>query len=337
MSFETVVVGCGSIGSRHIGNLSRRNDVTVTAHDIDSEQLQDVADEYGISGSTDLDALLTETTDCVFVCTPPDTHVEIANAALDVGAHVFVEKPLSSSVADTQEFVRRARELDLTVYVACNMRFHPPVERIQQWLDSGEIGRLQFVRLRYGNDLRNWRSTEYTDSYSTDESAGGGIIRDAVHELDLALEWMPEITSLYCAAGTVGELDIDVEDTAEILLESTDCMAEIHLDYVRPERARTYELVGSDGIIRWTARGKNPETSEVGLYRRDRDDWQRETFELTLNEQYVAEIEDFFNCVRQGQEPPMDAERGRTVLSLAEQARTAAVNERKEQFEAGSE
>jgi len=327
MVTEVLVTGCGSIGSRHIRNLLEQPDVDVIAHDIDQERLADIASKYQIPTASDLDSALSDGVDCVFVCTPPDTHLELATTAIDAGADVFVEKPLSDSLQGTDEFVRLVESSNQAVYVACNMRFHPPVVQIQQWLDDGVIGSLQFLRLRYGNDLKNWRSTDYRESYSSDADAGGGVVLDAVHELDLASKWMEDAETVYCAAGRLSTLDIDVEDTAEVILESSDRMAEIHLDYIRPERARTYELSGSDGIIRWHGRGKNPEVSTVQLYRSATDEWERREFELTLNEQYIHEIEDFLHCVKTGSEPEMTARRGREVLALAERAKESAESE----------
>jgi predicted dehydrogenase len=324
MSLQTVVVGCGSIGSRHIGNLVEFEDVVVSAHDLDPDRVEAIEDEYGVPATTELDSALSEETDCVIVCTPPHTHLDIATTALGIGAHVFIEKPLSSDLDGVDEFVDRATTTDSVVYVACNMRFHPPVRQIQEWLDVGEIGPLQFCRLRYGNDLRNWRSTDYRESYSSSSDAGGGIILDAVHEIDLALKWIGQIETVQCAAKKLSTLEVDVEDTAEILLESDSEMAELHVDYIRPERIRTYELSGRDGIIRWVGQGKNPEDSRVSLFRRETGTWETHEYESTLNEQYVGEMEDFFACVRGEKQPPVSADRGQEILEIALTAREAA-------------
>ena len=324
MSLHALVVGCGSIGSRHIGNLVEFDDVTVSAHDVDPDQVATIEAKYGVSATTDLDDALSDDLDCVLVCTPPHTHLEVATAALEAGAHVFVEKPLSDDLAGTDEFVERATESEQVVYVACNMRFHPPVRQIQEWLDAGEIGPVQFFRLRYGNDLRNWRSTDYRESYSSSADAGGGIILDAVHEIDLALEWIDNVETVQCAAGKLSTLELDVEDSAEILLESSSMMAELHVDYIRPERIRTYELSGRDGIVRWVGRGKDPEMSTVSLYRRETELWETREFECSLNEQYVDEMRDFLAAARGESDPPVGALRGRKIVDVAIAARDAA-------------
>ena len=321
-----LVVGYGSIGYRHAENLQSFDDVEVHVCDLDAKRLPEDGD---VETSTDFDRALDWAPDAVLICTPPNTHLKLARTAVAAGAHVFVEKPLSHSLDGIDEFVEEAERLDRTVLVGCNMRFHPPVVKIQEWLDEGLIGQVQFVRLRYGNYLPNWRPTDYRESYSADPERGGGIILDAIHELDLAREWVESPDGVYCAAGRLGDLDIETEDTAEILLDG-DRLASIHVDYLRFERARTYELLGSEGMIHWTARGKNPEQSTVELHRPQSDTREGVEYESTLNEMYVAEMEHFLACVRDGDEPRLDARGGRDVLELALRARESARRRRRQ-------
>lgn len=319
---EVLVVGCGSIGTRHVGNLLDLG-VDVRACDVDPERTAPLADEHGIETTTDYEVGLEAGPDCVLVCTPPSTHVEIASAALDAGAATFVEKPLAPTSGAAEALAERATESDRVVYVACNMRFHPPVERIDDRLAAGRIGEVQFLRLRYGNDVRNWRPGDYRDYYSASSDQGGGVVLDAIHEIDVADHWLGGTERVCCEAGRFGDLDIETEDVAEILLRNDERLAEVHLDYLRPVRARTYEVVGSDGMVRWHATGKDPEVSRVALHDADGALVESREYELTLNEMYVAELEDFLACVAGRETPPVDAARGARLVRLAELAKRA--------------
>ncbi len=323
MTLRILVVGCGSIGERHLSNLLDTTSVEVLACDVDQKTVERISEEYEVEATTDLEQALRKEPDCVFVCTPPSSHLEIAHEALEIGSDVFIEKPLSDTLDETERIVKKQQETDQLVFVACNMRFHPPVVKIQEYLDAGRIGDLQFVRLRYGNDLRNWRSTDYQESYSGDSKEGGGIILDGVHELDIALQWMDKIDDVSATVGRVSNLEIDVEDVTEIILNSESMMTEVHLDYIRPERARTYELIGSDGMIRWMGRGKNPEESTVELHSRADGLTEETEYTCTLNEQYIEEIEHVLACLRGEETPEMDARRGKEVLELAYAAKQA--------------
>jgi len=280
--------------------------------------------EHGIWTTTNLKAAWNRAPDAVFVCTPPDSHVNLATAAIDHGAHVFVEKPLSDSVEAASKFVKRASTADVTVMVGCNMRFHPPVARINEWLSEDTIGRVERFRLRYGNRLSNWRSGNYEEYYSTDPDKGGGVILDAIHEIDIALEWLVAPDELQCVAGQYGDLELPVEDAAEVIIEGESQLGIVELDYLRHQRARTYELIGTNGLIEWTARGKDPEKSTLEMYTTDDDSWTRETYELTLNEMYISEIQHFIDCIQEDEPPLVDERKGRDALTAAVTAKTAA-------------
>lgn len=329
---DALVVGCGSIGSRHVGNLLDAG-LSVTACDLDADQLAAVADEHDVETTTDYEAELATGPDCVFVCTPPTSHVDIAVDALDAGADVFVEKPVANSVEAAGPLVERAGTTDSVVYVACNMRFHPPVRCLQEWLKEGAIGDVEFVRLRFGNALPNWRPGDYRDYYSASADEGGGVVLDAIHELDIADHWIDGTESVLAVADKLSTLEIDTEDTAEVLLRGDGRLAEVHLDYLRPVRARTYELIGSQGIARWHAEGKCPESSRVTLHNADGDLVAAHEFELNLNEMYVNQLEHFLECVAGDADLPVDAARGARLVRLAQTAKRASDRGETQRFE----
>lgn len=334
---KALVVGCGSIGTRHIKNLLDSNDISdVIGHDIDATAAQSAAEEHGIWTTTKLDTAWNRSPDIVFVCTPPHTHIQVAETALSHDAHVFIEKPLADSLDDMPRFLEKIKHSEQIVIVGCNMRFHPPVVKIREWLSTDAIGRLEYIRLEFGNHLSNWRSGDISDQYTAQAEKGGGIILDGIHEIDLLLEWLSEPETVQSAAGTYSDLPVNVEDTAEILIEGANQLGSVHLDFIRPERARTYELIGTDGLIRWDARGKNPEKSEVGLYQMDTETWTRNSYELTLNEMYVAELEHFIECIQTGSPPVVGVTKGRDALASAVAARQAAQSGNRQYLNADS-
>jgi predicted dehydrogenase len=320
---RVLTIGCGSIGSRHIQNLDANFSLDQLAYDVDTQQASEAVKGTAADVVKDLDDALGEELDAALVCTPNHLHLDIADQLLQTGADLFIEKPLSHSLEGVDNFLERAESRSVTVMVGCNMRFHPPVLRMRDLFNAGRIGDVEFGRLSYGNYLPDWRSGNYTQTYSAQSEKGGGIVLDAVHEVDIALSWMTNATTVTAAGGTFGALDIDVEDTAEIILSSDDQLFEIHSDYLRPERARTYELVGSDGVITWTARGKNPERSTVECYTRSNNKRVSESYEMTLNEMYVNEMEHFLRCVRDGESPVVDGWQGKSILETALGAKEA--------------
>lgn len=332
---HALVFGGGSMGARHTRNLLEMSQIdNVSLCDIDPDVTDKIEDEFGIQTTVDVEQAFDIDPDFVIISTPPASHIPLANKSLDNSCHVFIEKPLSDSTEGVREFQQRAEQSELVAMVACNMRFHPPVKLVHQWLTQGRIGGLEYFRLRYGNRLTNWRSGDYQNHYSAQADKGGGIILDAIHEIDLALEWLTDPKTVQCAAGKCSNLKIDVEDVAEILFEGSKQICAVQLDYLRPRRARTYEFIGSDGLIEWTARGKDPEQSTVELQASDGEQLSK-SFELTLNEMYVNEMEHFLDCVQTGTTPEMDPSMAIGALDAALEAREAAKSGMRREFDAG--
>jgi predicted dehydrogenase len=204
------------------------------------------------------------------------------------------------------------------------MRFHPPVQHIDNLLSEGEIGEIQFIRLRFGNALQNWRPGDYREYYSASSEKGGGVILDAIHEVDIANHWLDRTESVFCVSKKLSDLDINTEDTAELLFEGEDTLAEIHMDYLRPVRSKTYEVIGSEGIVRWHAEGKNPETSRLTVHDSSGTLQEEQTYESTLNEMYVDELRHFLSCMNGEAVPPVDAADGTRLVELVELAKSAS-------------
>ncbi|MER5427057.1 Gfo/Idh/MocA family protein [Streptosporangium roseum] len=92
----------------------------------------------------------------VDICTPGDSHAEIAIAALEAGKHVICEKPLANSVAEAEamaEAARAAAGRGVHAMVAFNYRRVPAIALARRWVAEGRLGRLHHVRAQY---LQDW-------------------------------------------------------------------------------------------------------------------------------------------------------------------------------------
>ena len=139
---------------------------------------------------TDWRELLTrDDVDLVDVCTPGDTHAEIAVAALEAGKHVLCEKPLANSVAEAEEMVRAAdAAASRGVFAAVGFTYRrvPAIQLARQLVQQGRIGEVRHVRAQY---LQDWLSDAAAPlSWRLDkEKAGSGALGDiGAHVVDLA-------------------------------------------------------------------------------------------------------------------------------------------------------
>ncbi len=252
-----LVVGCGSIGRRHAANAARLAVVSVA--DLDARKAADVAGSLGVEAFASVEAGLASGLDAVVIATPHHSHLSLASTALAVGADVLIEKPIAASLAGIEGFASEAKRSGRRVRVVCNMRFHPAVAALRAAVPM--VGRPLFARAHYGNYLPNMRpDVDYRALYCARAEAGGGVILDAIHEIDYLVWLFGPVERVMAEAGRLGDLDIDVEDYATMnLTHSGGVRSEIHLDYLQRSKRRGCEIVGSEGTLIWSSEGKTPE------------------------------------------------------------------------------
>lgn len=129
-----------------------------------------------------LDSLLAAKPDLVFVCTPNCFSPEVCIKAMDLGLHVFCEKPPGRDVADIKDIISHERG-GVKLMFGFNHRFHPGIIKAKVIADSGRFGRIINLRGLYGKSggiqfRKSWRNNR--------EISGGGILLDqGIHMLDL--------------------------------------------------------------------------------------------------------------------------------------------------------
>lgn len=326
---SAVVVGGGSIGLRHARNLVAGGCPDVSVCDVDPSRREVVEQQFGdtVRFFDDLDAALGSAPALALVCVPSALHVDVALRAARAGCDLFIEKPLAADSAQVPPLARLVEERDLLCMVGCNMRFHPAIARIHGLLDAGDIGRVLSIRAHFGHYLPNWRpGTDYRETYSSQAAQGGGIILDAIHEIDY-VRWLGgEVDQVACMAGTVSDLDIAVEDSAEILLRfESGSHASIHIDYLDQVKRRSCEVVGSTGTVVWRSVRKDPEEITLEIHR---DNHDRVVEELTVepNEPYLLELRHLTERLADRGRPLLDLTGAWQDLRIAEAARQAAAS-----------
>jgi predicted dehydrogenase len=139
--------------------------------------------------------------------------------------------------------------------VGYNLRLHRPVEQLMELVHGGDVGDILSTRLWFGYWLPDWRpDTDYRSSYSARAALGGGVLLDAIHEIDL-LVWLANGDAFDVVGSVVarfGPLEIDVEDTVAALLRHHDgWVADLTLDYLSRAYRRGIEVVGSKATARF--------------------------------------------------------------------------------------
>jgi predicted dehydrogenase len=255
--------------------------------------------------------------DGVVVASPSVHHLEQTSAVLATRAKVLVEKPLAMTIEGLDALVALGTG---RVMVGYNLRLHEPVARLVSWLHDGRVGRPLTARLWFGYYLPSWRpGVDYRTSYSARAELGGGVLLDAIHELDL-LVWMlgEDFEVVGAVVDRLGDLEIDVEDTVKaILRHPSGAVVDIEVDYLSRRYRRGIEVIGERGTLRL--------------------DWARDQLEVEVDggseimaadvpvdRSYELEAKAFLAFVREGADPPVDAATGAASVRLAAQIRAAA-------------
>ncbi len=311
---KILVIGCGSIGERHIKNLKSLSTDKIIAYDINSDRLQEIKEKYSLDVFDNIDLAFDQHADAVIVCTPPTLHIPMAMKAVDHGAHVFIEKPLSHNMENVDDFLKKAKKKKLMVFVGYNLRFQKGIRLMKQLLEEGVIGKILAIRAEFGQYLPDWRpSQDYTKNYTANKSMGGGIILDGSHEIDYVRWFSGEIKEISCFADTLSTLDVDVEDTAEILLKTEDdIIAEIHLDFIQRVYSRTCKIIGTQGTLIWDYPEKN-----VKLYSAEKKQWKTYPIQTDPNDMYLEEMKHFLDSINGKSNLLIDGYTAKKVLEIA--------------------
>jgi predicted dehydrogenase len=321
---KALVVGCGSIGKRHM-RLLQSLSVDVVGVDPRADRRQEVAATLGATTFPDCATALRDDYDIALICTPTRLHVDDALAAVRAAAHVFIEKPISDTLKGLDELIEAADESRRLILVGCNFRFDRGLQKVKALVTSGAIGRILGSRVVFGHYLPAWHPWEdYRSGYSARADLGGGVILDAVHEIDYIRWLVGEVTSVFCSAGKVSDLQLDVEDYADLVLEfENGTSGTVHLDYIQRAYQRSLEIYGSEGTVRWSFQDR-----EVSLFAARTMAWQsfdwKQDPTYTVDEMYVHELRHLLACAAGDESPQLDGRGGKRVLEIALAAKTSA-------------
>lgn len=311
-----LVLGGGSIGLRHCSNLVALGAGEVAVFDPDAGRGEPARGAGASSVFAALDDAWAWKPAVVFVCSPTSLHAAQAAEALERGCDVFVEKPLASSAEGLDALLELAARTTAITMVGCNLRFHWAVSTIKRLLDEDAVGRVVTARFEFGQWLPDWRpGTDYRESYSARRELGGGIVLDAIHELDYAIWYLGEPTEVCGIARNLGVLGIGTEETADFVLRFSDgTVASVHEDYVQRVYRRGCTVAGDAGTVAWDWNER-----EVRLFRTATGAW--ETFPepegWQPNDMYVDELRHFLGCVERREATMNDLAFARRVLAVA--------------------
>lgn len=244
---RVAVIGAGGIGGTHLNAYQAQADVCeiVGVADINLAAAQERTATFGGAAFADYQQLLAEVQpDAVSICTPPNLHLPVAQAAAARGIAILCEKPPTRTLAETQMLVDAATANGSLLQFAFCHRFHQPVQQAQALIASGRLGQIVQIYNRFG-----FRFSRAGHSWFTDGAvAGGGILIDTlVHSVDIFRALAGEVK---CAAAGISTTlpTLQVEDSASILLTShSNVIGALTCSWVTPVSEAEVRIYGTEG------------------------------------------------------------------------------------------
>jgi predicted dehydrogenase len=328
-----MIAGLGSIGRRHLGNLMALGERDILLYRTGHATLPD-DDLAGFALETDLQAALALRPDAVIISNPTALHLDVAIPAAEVGCHLLIEKPISHSMDRIDALKAALVRGGGQVLVGFQFRFHPGLRQIARLISDGAIGRPLSVRAHWGEYLPGWHPWEdYRQGYSARPDLGGGVVLTLCHPLDYLCWLFGEMDALWAFEGKLGDLDLLVEDTAEIGLRfCSGVLGSLNLNYNQRPSFHRLEIIGAEGTIRWDNADGN-----VLLYHAPSATEKRQTGTLSggwesflpppgfeRNTLFLDEMRNFLAVIRGREAPACTLEEGIYAMRLALAAHLSA-------------
>ena len=302
--FIVGVVGAGRIGKIHIENLLRKIpgvELKIVADVNVDNQLKQWASEIGIPYlTTDASEIFTDPEiDVVIIASSTNTHAKFIKEAALVKKHVFCEKPIDTDLNKIKETLEIVKEQEVKLMVGFNRRFDHNFKRIHDAVVTGQIGIPQIIKITSRDPSPP--PIEYI------KVSGGIFIDMTIHDWDMArFQAGSEVEEVYAAGGVLIDPEIgkagDI-DTAVAVLKFKNGA----LGIIDNSRQAVYgydqrvEVFGSKGCV--LADNDTPNTVRMYTPERTSMDKIPYFFLERYMDSYAAELQSFFNCLQNDQEP----------------------------------
>jgi len=314
---RVALVGLGSIGRRHLRLLKAMRpeiEVILVRSGHGRSWPEESLSKESVSSIVEA---IAKDIDAVIISSPAPYHVQQAIQFLKAGIPLLIEKPLSHNMDDIQELKDLSDRIRVPILVGYVLRHSSDLNYFCERVSENSVGRMIGAKIDCGSYLPDWRpEQDYRMTASAREDLGGGVLLELSHELDYANWLFGPFQNVEATLLNSGTLDIDVEDTADLILTSEFGLTiSIHLDYCRPDAIRQCTLEGSEGRLAWDGIAHSVrlehESGESGFW----------PFTIERDAMFREQLRHFLSCIEEGNLPKVTLHDGIAVMTLIEAAR----------------
>jgi predicted dehydrogenase len=322
-----VIFGAGSIGKKHlevIRNILPNVEVKFFKH-----QEQNRLDDFANDNLHSVDEVLKFSPQIAVIANPAPFHIKFAQILAEAGINLLIEKPLSNLIDGIVQLIETCEKNKNVLMVGYNLRFSPSLQQFRKYVSEEIVGEIFSIHCEVGRFLPDWRpGTDYRSGVSARKELGGGVLLELSHEIDY-LNWIfGDIDWTIATLTKQSDLEIDVEDTAHLILgfspkqNGREIISVVTLDFIRHDQTRVCTVIGEAGTLRWDGlKGK------VEIFTRATGIWkQLYLHEPKLDETYLAEWKNFLECISNGKTPLVSGVDGLRVVEIIGAAKQSSEN-----------
>ena len=269
---SVLVVGCGSIGERHLRCFQKTGRVVVSGCDPNDELRATIARTYNVETTADFASALTPAIDAVVICTPPPLHIPMALTALRAGKHVLIEKPLAADFNGVAELLETEIPSNRSVAVAYVQYVFPFLQAARSFLQEGMLGPIKHVTFVGGGHFPTGRpahTVHYSKTYYAKRSTGGGVIQDAItHTANFVESVIGPTDSLICDCAHQVLPEVDIEDTVNLSARHGDILVNYALNQFQAPSENTLQFHTALGSVKIEYHAQR-----WGIFRLGDSDW----------------------------------------------------------------
>ena len=314
------IVGLGSIGRRHLRLISEiRPDIKIivvrSGHGSACDE-----EKMAVKITDSIGDAIKEGIQAAIISSPATLHLKQSLELAKNGIHLLIEKPISHTSDRVKELLKIVNENRITTMVGYVLRYDLGAIKFKNWLDNKIKGKILHARIECGSYLPDWRpDQDYRKTVSALSELGGGVLLELSHEIDYLYWFFGKPKDVQAQIRNSGTLDINVEDQVDLLMTSEQgyCIS-VQIDFNRRHVERKCKVLTTEGELIWDAVNKNVTWKGVNK------EQSKYEYNNERNSIYRKQLEVFFDCIENDNDPIVTVKDGINVISLIDAVRNAS-------------
>lgn len=306
------IVGYGSIGKRHYKVIKKLYpSIKIILIKSNKNKKQNGMIYHTIQEAIEIGI------DAAIIASPSSLHLQHSLEFLKKNIPVLIEKPLSNSLSNLSKLTDTKNKNNALVLMGYCLRHDQSAQRFFNLIKKNNYKDILHVEVKCKSFLPDWRpSFNYLNSVSGQKKLGGGVLNELSHEIDYINWFFRDLKSIYSSHRNSKFLQIDVEDSADIIFEThSGFNINLQLSFNCHRILRQTSIQYKNGMLIWDAISKtitwsDPNNPPVV------QKFSQENFNM-----YEAQIKHFFNCIKNIENPKSTLENGIDILNIIDCAR----------------